>query len=261
MKLTFLFILLIGTTTAFAQDRPYKTYEVSEARQAVAVDAEYFYVINNDNLLKYTKERGELVKQWKDESGTLKHLNSGVIYDGLLYCVNTNYPESPMASSLEIFDTKTLEHVGNHSFGILKGSATWVYQYQGDWFVAFANYSNRAMSEGKDNRWTTLVRFDKEWREKEGWLFPKEVIEEFGEMSNSGGVIRDNGHIFITGHDKPMIYVLSLPKMGYTLQLLDQFSFPGEGQGIAIEQVNDSESLIYGIRRKQKEVVVTRMKH
>ncbi|CAN0087599.1 unnamed protein product, partial [Chrysoparadoxa australica] len=236
-------------------------YKVSEARQSVAVYSDHFYVINNDNLIKYSKETGEQVKKWKDDSGTLEHLNSGVIYDGLLYSVNTNYPESPMASSLEIFDTETLEHVGNHSFGILKGSATWVYKYQGDWFVAFAHYSNRASSEGKDNRWTTLVRFDQEWREKEGWIFPKEVIEEFGEMSNSGGIIRENGHIFITGHDEPMIFVLSFPKMGYTLKLLDQFSFPGEGQGIALERISEEESRIYGIRRKESEIVVTRMKH
>jgi hypothetical protein len=56
-----------------------RRYDVPEARQGVAVDEEFFYVMNNDNLTKHRKSDGALVKTWWDEDSLLHHLNSGII--------------------------------------------------------------------------------------------------------------------------------------------------------------------------------------
>src|SRR5699024_554558 len=116
------------------------SFSASAARQAVAVDNEYFYAIDNRTIEKYDKSSGQLVQVWTDTSGFIQHLNSGVIYDGKLYCAHSNYPKLPMKSSIEIFDVRNLEHIGSHSFGIDVGSATWLDIYEGHWYVAFAHY-------------------------------------------------------------------------------------------------------------------------
>jgi hypothetical protein len=163
-----------------------KQFQVPEAKQGVAVDADFFYVINDHSITKHQKSDGKQVAAWQDQEGQLQHLNSGVVIKGKLYCAHSNYPESPMASSIEIFETATLKHIGNHSLGILAGSATWVDFWNDSWWVGFAHYSGKGASEGKDNRWTVVVKFDKAWRQTESWLFPQPLLEKFAPKSNSG---------------------------------------------------------------------------
>lgn len=144
-----------------------KVYNVPSSKQAVAVDSKYFYVINNSSITKHQKSDGLLVDSWEDKDSLIHHMNSGIIIGNKLYCINSNYPEIPMASSLEIFNPITLEHVSNHSFGILNGSATWVDRYKNYWYVAFAHYSGKDGTTGQDNAWSRLVKFDRKWRQIE----------------------------------------------------------------------------------------------
>ena len=72
-------------------------------------------------------------------------------------------------------------------------------------------------------------------------------------MSNSGGYITEGGDIIITGHDHKELYRLAFPKMGYTLQWIETWPAPFEGQGIAVDP--EDKSVIYGISRSQKKVV------
>ena len=235
-----------------------KTYQVPSSRQAVAVDSTYFYVINNSSITKHRKRDGEKVSSWEDNDSLIHHLNSGIIIDGSLYAVNSNYPSTPMASSIEIFDPVTLRHIDNHSFGILNGSATWLDKYQGSWYVAFAHYTRRGSEPGKTNFWTRLVKFDKDWRQLESWIFPIELIKNFGTMSNSGGVILPNGKILCSGHDNYELYLLEFPSKGYTLIWQATFPVGSYGQGIACEPDGDS-MLVYGIVKKENKVVVSRI--
>ncbi len=235
-----------------------KTYQVASSRQAVAVDSSFFYVINNSSISKHRKIDGTQVALWEDEDSLIHHLNSGIIIDGRLYTVNSNYPGTPMASSIEIFDPVKLRHIENHSFGILNGSATWLDEHEGYWYVAFAHYTGRGGEPGKTNFWTRLVKFDKEWRQLESWIFPDELMKKFGTMSNSGGVILPNGKILCSGHDNYELYLLELPSKGYTLIWSDTFPVGSYGQGIAYEM--DGESvLVYGIVKKENKVVVSRI--
>lgn len=123
LVLTILFVLPFGLQGQ--QVKEIRRYLVPQAKQAVAVDKDYFYVINNSSITKHNKENGKLIASWDGtQEGILTHLNSGIVIGGKLYCAHSNYPQEPMASSIEVFDTQTLEHIENHSFGIMTGSAT-----------------------------------------------------------------------------------------------------------------------------------------
>jgi len=235
-----------------------RRYQVPQSRQGVAVNEQYFFVINNSSITKHSKSDGKLLKSWNGDTAIIKHLNSGIILDGKLYCTNSNYPESPMASSIEIFDPETLQHIDNHSFGINIGSATWIDRYQGYWYVAFAHYTGRGASGNKSNAWTQLVQFDKEWRQISSWIFPPNLIQRFGTRSNSGGVIDDDGSIYCTGHDHKELYKLEFPEMGYSLKWIKTIPLANEGQGIALDDFGN-EKLIYGIIKREKVVTISRI--
>lgn len=230
-----------------------QTYNAPAANQAVAVDENYFYAISNTTIEKYDKSTGELIHSWQDSTGIFEHLNSGVIKDGKLYCAHSNFPNIPMASSIEIFDPGSLEPVESHSFGVDIGSATWIDWYDGHWYVAFAHYDRFRDENGKDNRWTQLVKFSPDWHRLEGWLLPADLLERFDGMSNSGGYITSEGKIYLTGHDYKEVYVLEFPDHGYTLRWTNSLESPFEGQGIAADPVNPG--IIYGIIRSQKWVI------
>jgi len=227
------------------------------AQQAVAVDRDFLYVINNHSITKHHKIDGKLIGKWEDHNGTLKHLNSGFILNGKLYCAHSNYPETPMACSVEIFDTRTLRHVGNHSFGIYMGSLTWINQHDGYWYAGFANYSGKRSSEGKDTRWTSIVKFNDQWQQLESWMFPESILNQFVPMSNSGAVWGKDGLLYCTGHDKPELYVLKIPESGFTLQLIRTIPTPSHGQGIDIEYNSKNEMMLYGISREDSQVIIS----
>ena len=259
MNRLFLFYMLLPVIGLAQNDvEIVKEYVVPEAKQAVAVDGNYFYVINSASITKHQKSDGKLVGDWNDSKGIIKHLNSGIIINDKLYACNSNYPESPMAGSIEVFNPEHLEHIDNHSFGIGNGSPTWLDKHNGFWYVAFAHYTDRGSELNKNNSWTRLVKFDEEWRQIESWIFPEEIIEKFHGRSNSGGRILPDGRILCTGHDAQEIYVMQFPKMGFTLEWIKTIPMAGLGQGIDYEKVED-EFFIYGINRSEKKVVVSKM--
>jgi hypothetical protein len=235
-----------------------RRWPAPEANQAVAVDEGHFYAIGNHAVAKYDKKTGARLSGWECERGKpLLHLNSGVVRDGVLYCAHSNYPQMPVVSSVEMWDTATLRHKGTRSFGIYTGSATWVDFYQGHWYVTFAHYRGRAAEPGRDPGWTSLVQFDAEGRRLQGWVYPPEVIAKLGDYSISGGVFLPDGTMFCTGHDNPEVYVLGFPEGGSTLVLHGIFAVPNQGQGIARDPAEPG--MLYAIGRKQREVIVMRV--
>ncbi len=236
-----------------------KRFPAPEALQGVAVDARHFYAITNRAIGKYDKKTGLPVKKWKDApGGPFIHMDSGVVLDGRLYCAHSNFPATPMTSSIEIFDTKTLEHVGSHSFGIFEGSATWIDRKDGCWWVAFAQYAGKGGEPGKGPASTTLVKFDGEWRRLGGYVYPAAVVEKFGEMSNSGGSWGDDGLLYITGHDNAEIHALALPRAGSVLVLEKTLPVAAEGQGIAWDRSEPGS--MYTVIRSKGEVVVSKLR-
>ena len=253
----FFLISLMVSGEAFSQ----KKFKVTEAKQAVAVDKSHFYVINNSTVQKYTKNNGKLVQSWDGSERGIKHLNSGVVIKGKLYCANSNYPEIPMASSVEIFDVKSLKHIGNHSFGINNhGSLTWIDQKDGFWYIGFAHYGGKEASEGRDVRWTSLAKYSSDWKEIESWVFPENIIALFTPKSNSGGAFGKDGLLYMTGHDRPEIYAMRIPTQGFTLEHIRTIPVAIQGQGIAIDRFIKDKLVVYGINRAERTVVVEEIK-
>lgn len=117
-----------------------------------------------------------------------------------------------MTSSVEIWDARSMEHIGTHSFGIMWGSMTWLDWHAGHFWGVFANYNRLAPHPDPQNpnaydvepgnedqrvsvrlpygykRNTTLVKFTKSWMPVEAWVLPDEVLTpaNTGDMSNSG---------------------------------------------------------------------------
>ena len=79
-------------------------------------------------ISRHDKTTGERVAEWagRAEGDPLIHLDSLMEHEGRLYASHSNYPVTPMTSSVEIWDAATMEHVATHSFGIYRGSLTWL---------------------------------------------------------------------------------------------------------------------------------------
>ena len=239
-------------------------FPIKEARQAVAVDGDAFYAIDNQVIAKFDKKTGAEMARWQgDKAGPILHLDSGAIVDGKLYAAHSNYPTWPMASSIEVFDAATLEHVDNHSLGIDRGSLTWLDRDpDGAWWGAFANY-NRVFGKSPfayGNKYATqIVRFDEDWRVAEAFVLPDVLVDKFGDMSNSGGSWGPGGKLYISGHDNAEVYVLEPPEMGSIMQWVGTVPLEIAGQGIAFDR--SEPGVLYGIIRKSdgSEVTVSRV--
>jgi hypothetical protein len=229
--------------------------------QGVAVDGNYFYAIGNAKITKHKKTDGSFISAWDGEQDSIiRHLNSGVVINNSLYCANSNFPANPMVSSIEIYDTRTMKHTGSHSFGIFAGSATWIDRHNGFWWVVFANYNGKHSSEGRDNHWTTLVKFNDSWSPVESWVFPETVLQAFAPNSNSGGNWGRDSLLYLTGHDKKELYMMKLPRSGYTLELVALVPTINPGQAIAMDRSVKDKDIFYAVDRQDNSVVVEQIK-
>ena len=100
------------------------TFSIKDARQAVAVDADAFYAIDNTVIAKFEKASGKPLARFESpKDGPVIHLDSAAVIDGRIYTAHSNYPAWPMTSSVEVWDATTLKHLESHSFGIDRGRA------------------------------------------------------------------------------------------------------------------------------------------
>ena len=218
------------------------------------MDADHFYAIANSAIGKYNKQTGVRVGGWSLPDGPIQHMNAGIVYDGILYATNSNYPNVPMASSLEMFDTTTMTHIGSHSFGIYVGSALWAHRKGDHWYVAFGHYDARGGTPGRDHTWSQLVKFDRDWRRVGGWSYPPEALVQFKPQTNSGAAWGDDDLIYATAHHNHELYVLRLPKMGPMMEFVGVIPETSYGQGIAWDPT--TPRTLYTIQRSSKEVIV-----
>lgn len=232
-------------------------FPAAEARQGVVADDRFVYAVSNSEIGKYDRRTRARVAHWQGDSRQFRHMNSCILQRRKIVCAASNYPEVPQASSIEWFDAGTLRHLSSRSLGPGRGSLTWLDWHDGSWWACFANYDNKGGEPGRDHRLTTLVRFDRDFIEQGAWLFPPEVLERFAPYSSSGGIWRDDGLLYVTGHDRPEAYALRVPQAGSTLEYVATIAIPTGGQAIAWDA--NSRDRIWSIERKTREAVLSEL--
>lgn len=230
-------------------------HDAAEAGQGAAADRNHFYAIVNSVIGKYSKVNGAPVARWVGaRNGPVRHLNSCYVEQSSLYCANSNFPEIPMASSIEVFDTQDMTHSKSLSLGILEeGSLTWFDRLGDGWIAGYAHYDGRGGLEYKDHSYASIIRYDARWRRMGGWMIPDTVIERMQPYAASGGALGPDGLLYLTGHDRPEMYVLAAPVMGPKLVHIATIDIDMEGQAFAWDKSSD-ERILYGISRPNRQV-------
>lgn len=241
-----------------------RIYDVPEARQGVAVSADHFYVADSRAISRRNKMTGALEGEWKagPAMDALIHLDSLVHFEGRLYAAHSNYPGLPMTSSVEIWSDEDLQHIGNHSFGIDRGSFTWLDRHDSFWWGGFGNYdkvqSGQQAPYGGTNN-TQIVKLNDQFEVLESWVLPLQILDRMRPMSNSGGSWGPDGFLYLTGHDHGEAYVLNIPSVGSTLDWIATVKIPVvEGQGIAWDRTVAGLEM-WGIRKADRKVVQVAM--
>jgi hypothetical protein len=249
-------VILLPSIVFAQRNIEQKRYKAPQAKQGVVAGKDYFIVFSNDSIVKYDKDSGKIISVYYTDK--LIHLNSGILKEGKLYCAHSNYPAVPMWSSIEIWDEKTLKHIGSHSFGIENGSCTWMDIYKGYYYVMFAHYATPGkMEPGHDVSWSQLVKYDMNWQRVEAWVLPPDLVKHITPFSLSGGVITPDGNILCSPHHFPELYILSFPEIGSELIWKTTIPSPIQGQAIALDTYETD--ILWGISRDTKEVIKTKL--
>lgn len=226
-----------------------RVYDAPEARQGVAIDGDHFYAVVNTVIAKYVVESGELVARWiGPRGGLIRHLNSCYVDSARLICANSNFPELPQASSVEIYDADTLQHLETHSLGVMdEGSLVWFEDHGAGWIAGFAHYDGVGGVGFKDSAHSGIVTFDRQWRRTGGWMIPQSVQERMSPHAASGGSIGEDGLLYLFGHSAPEMYVLARPSMGPALIHVATIDIDAAGQAFAFDRANPG--ILYAIDR------------
>ena len=233
---------LLHCATAIADDaavwQVVRTLPSQDAHQAAAADERFLYAISSERIARYDRFTDEPAGMSR---GPAKHLNSGFLWDGRLYCAHSNFPKLPEESEVKVLDLASMELTTFHKFDNPGGSLTWSIRDGETWWCNFARY-------GADNAKSFLARYDLDWKETGRWTYPAELVAKLGRNSLSGGILRD-GEFLATGHDDPVLFRLAIPKEGNELTLLGTMAVPFTGQGIAIDPRTGG---LLGIHRGKK---------
>ena len=163
-----------------------------------------------------------------------KHLNSGMVFEGRLYCAHSRFPIAKNDCSVEIFDVagEGVKHVETMTMPAKYGSLTWIDRRDdGTWWMCYAVYGKKNNSE------TRLIQYGYEgWqvhRAGQLYSFPAEVVAKWGSMSCSGGSWGPDGLLYTTGHDHAQAHVLHVDAKGRLNYLRTEKNMGFYGQGIA----------------------------
>ena len=232
--------------------RTLRVYEAPDADQGVAADTSHFYVVDNSVIAKHDIAKGVQVARWDgSKGGLINHMNSCIVMSARLWCANSNYPNAPMGSSIEVFDTKTLDHIESRSLGMLdEGSITWFDRFRNGFIAGFAHYDGNGSVGFKNSKYSSVVVYDAEWRKTGGWLFPTAVIERMAPYAASGGAIGPDGYLYLLGHDRPEMYVVGRPAMGPIMIHIATIDLENEGQAFSWAQ--DGSRTVFTIDRRKK---------
>ena len=226
-----------------------------EARQGVASDGRFVYAIDNSRIGKYRIADGQRIAQWVGDSAVVPHLNSCAAVRRELVCASSNYPAVPQTSSVEFFDLRTLRHLRSHRFGPTDGSLTAFARHDGEWWAVFAQYDGKGGAAGKDHRATRLARFDDRFRPTGQWTLPPALLERLAPHSVSGASWTARDVLALTGHDRPEVYLVSVPRRDGVVTLDTVVPVATEGQAIAWDPRR--RKALWSISRRERALVLT----
>lgn len=242
-----------GIAAAQPQFQTIQIFSAQEARQAVVAHGAFFYAIDNASIGKYDANTGQPVASWQaPDTSHVQHLNSGFILNDTLFAAQSNYPDVPRTSSIEMWDANTLAYLGSRYFGQTDGAANWVLYHKGYWWVLFAHYTGKVAEPGRSSKDTRLDKFAANWQQVASYCFPAQLVNRFQPKSLSGGAFGPDGYLYATGHDEAEVYQLQIPDKGNEIQWLQTLPVECEGQGIAWQG-----NKLYTIKRNTKEVVIS----
>jgi len=227
-----------------------------DADQGVAVSGDTVYAISNHSITRIAAKTGQEEARWDGDPARFPHLNSCIVRSPILICAASNYPGVPMRSRIERFDARTLKHLGTQALDG-PGSLTWVVRHAGGWWACYANYDEKGGEPGRDHSFTTLVRYDARWHVTAEWRFPQAVLDRMSPRSASGGIWGKGDLLYVTGHDRPELYVLRAPAGGGPLTLVATIATPTGGQAIALG--GKDQNLLWSIERRTHELVASRL--
>ena len=254
----------------------------SDARQAVAVDAQHVFAISDRHISKIDRASGKTVLQWSatGADSPVRHLNSAVVLDDQIYAAHSNWPVIPAQNSIEVWNAATLVPVESIRISGVLTWITWVDWYKGYWWAVLAHYdpavtrppqssigstnsvpSEHAHDKPNDppDQRTRLLRMNEQFRVLDTWYFPDALLQEFDSMSNSGGSWGPDEKLWLTGHSQPRAYLVRLPDTGNTLEWTSTVVLPDiEGQGIAWDRSSEAP-VLFGVRRSRRELVKMRI--
>lgn len=250
-------VLLALSVADAAEFQELQRFRSVDAHQGVGVGTEFVYAVGSRSITQHDKLTGTPLRRWQASGVEWIHLDSAMVRNERLYCAHSNYPLLPMTGSVEIYDASTLEWLARHELKDPPGSFTWLDWHDGSWWACFAHYNGFGGYPDKDHSLTTLVRYSADWEEQGRWRFPAELLRRFGRYSCSGGSWTLEGRLFCTGHDAAEAYVLSIPKQGEELVLEQVLNLNGYGQGIAFDRTQKGAPVLYSIKRRSREVVMS----
>ena len=137
--------------------------------------------------------------------------------------------------------------------GRTPGSLTWADRHRGRWWLCFANYDRYGGRPSAGSGATPIAEYDLRWRRERIWTLPPSVIAAFSGMSASGGAWGPNGYLYVAGHDRPELEVLSLPEHGSVLRHVATVSVPGGGQAFGWDP--ERTGTLYTIDRQSRSVI------
>jgi hypothetical protein len=241
--------------TGAAEHSPAKRIPAEEARQGAASDGRYVFAIDNSRIGKYRIADGKRVAHWSGDAAEFPHLNSCVVVKRRLICASSNYPDLPQTSRIEFFDTGSLKHLGSRSLGATDGSLTALTWHDRHWWAIFAQYDGKGGQPGKSSRDSKLVQMDADFRPLANYAFPGAVLDRTVPYSISGASWTHDGRLAVSGHDRPEVYILSLPQIGSSLRL--DATLPVAAEGQAIDWDARQKDALWGVSRKSRELVLS----
>lgn len=250
-------IALLGAAVAILslQASELRRLPTRDADQGVASRRHDLYAVSNHVIARIDAASGREVTRWQGDPALFPHINSCTADRATLVCAASNFPAVPMDSRIERFDARTLRHLSTQPLGHGYGSLTWAMRHGGAWWACFANYDKHGGEPGRDHRFTTLVRYDRDWREQARFRFPDDILDRMAPKSASGGAWGRDGLLYVTGHDRPELYVLRVPAESGVLVHVATVALPTDGQAIAWDAKDPR--LLWSVERSTRELVAS----